>query len=675
VKPPRKTSRREFLSTAATATGAALLPKPAGASPDQTPPIFMAPAKTPHAEPEKQFGKVHPFQLSQVRLRKGPFLDALDIDRRYLHLLPNDRLLHTFRLTAGIPSNAEPLGGWEAPDTEMRGPFVGHYLSACALMYSSAGDTELRDKANSLVSELARCQKALRSGYLCAFPEEHFDRLREGRRVICPFYKYHKVMAGLIDMYVHCGNEQALEVADGMAWWVQHYLESTSDEEMQRILQKEFGGMAEALWNLYALTGRPVHKQLATRFEKAAFLDPLAEFRDELKGLHGNTHLPQVIGAARRYELTRENRYRDIASYFFEEVTARRCYATGGTTNDEFWRTEPGQLASQLGQRTQECCTSYNMLKLARHIFSWTADPRVMDYYERTLFNSRLGTQNPEDGGMCYFLPLGSGYWKYFNTPFNTFWCCTGTGIEEFAKTADSIYFHDDASLYVNLFIASELNWPEKGLRVEQVTNFPEEQGTTLVIHAKKPTELALNLRIPYWAGQDGNVKLNGEQVAAFSMPSSYLTLPRTWQDGDRIELRLPMNLHAEPMPDDPSLQAILYGPLVLGGKLGTANLTKSMFYSESPTAPPGDGLAAPALTVGPDVLGSTPNRPTMTSGPAGGPPQTALNGSKRRLDDLGSPPLAFQTKNNSQKIIFIPLYKLFGERYAIYWKVNSESA
>ena len=258
--------------------------------------------------------------------------------------------------------------------------------------------------------------------------------------------------------------------------------------------------MNEVLWNLYAVTGKPMHQNLAERFEKTAFFDPLAVRRDELEGMHGNTHIPQVIGAARRYEMTGEQRYYDIASFFYRTVTSDRCYCTGGTTNDEFWRTPPGQLSTQLSKTNQECCTSYNMLKLARHLFTWSGDPRVMDYYERTLFNSRLGTQNLDDGSMSYFLPLGSGFWKYFNTPYNSFWCCTGTGIEEFAKTGDSIYFHDERSIYVNLFIASEVNWTEKGVRLEQQTRFPEEEGTTLVVHTDRPVEMALNIRIPWWA-------------------------------------------------------------------------------------------------------------------------------------------------------------------------------
>ena len=261
--------------------------------------------------------KVEPFPLRQVRLRKGPFRDALEADQRYLHLLPSDRLLHTFRLNAGLSSSAQPLGGWEKPDSEVRGHFTGgHYLSACALMYASAGDDELKDKMEGMVSQLADCQKAHQNGYLSAFPEEFFDRLREGRRVWAPLYTYHKIMAGLLDVHVHCGNDQALAVAEGMAEWVGHWQESISDEHMQRILQTEFGGLNEGLGNLYALTGKRQYLDLAGRFEKTMFLDPLAEHRDELKGIHANTHIPQVIGAARRYELTGEDRYREIAVIF-----------------------------------------------------------------------------------------------------------------------------------------------------------------------------------------------------------------------------------------------------------------------------------------------------------------------------------------------------------------------
>ncbi len=644
-------TRRLFVSSAAAAAGAALLPNMPMASPAKDATASASGKATRPNSREKIPWSVEPFPLKQVRLRKGPFLDAQLADQRYLHLLPSDRLLHTFRLNAGLSSSAQPLGGWEKPDSEVRGHFAGgHYLSACALMYASTGDGESKDKADGLVAQLAECQRAHQNGYLSAFPEEFFDRLREGRPVWAPFYTYHKIMAGLLDMYVHCGNDQALAVAEGMAGWLDHWQESISDEHMQRILQTEFGGLSESLGNLYALTGKHQYLYLAGRFEKTMFLDPLAQHRDELKGIHANTHIPQVIAAARRYELTGEERYREIAAFFFRTVTTDRIYCTGGTSNEEFWRTRPGDLSTELGKATEECCCGYNLLKLARHIYGWTADPRVVDYYERTLFNSRLGTQNLDDGGMSYFLPLGSGFWKYFNTPYDSFWCCTATGVEEYAKMADTVYFHDDHGIYVNLFIASEVDWPEKSTRLEQQTKFPEEEGTTLVFHTQRPADMALNIRIPWWASSGGAAKLNGEALLAFASPGSYLTLSRTWKEGDRVEVRLPMSLRIETLPGDNTQQAAMYGPLVLAGRLGAAGLTKQMFYSQYATAPAGDPIPVAAIA-------------TSSKDPLGW------------LKPVAGQPMTFQTVGQEKQITLIPLYKLFGERYAVYWKTASTAS
>jgi DUF1680 family protein len=408
--------------------------------------------------------------------------------------------------------------------------------------------------------------------------------------------------------------------------------------------------MNEGLGNLYALTGKRQYLDLAERFEKSMFLDPLAGHRDELKGIHANTHIPQVIGAARRYELTGESRYHEIAAFFLRTVTTDRIYCTGGTSNDEYWQTPPGNLSTELGKVTEECCCGYNMLKLARHIYGWTADPRVIDYYERALFNSRLGTQDLEGGGMSYFLPLGSGYWKYFNSTYNSFWCCTGTGVEEYAKTADTIYFHDEHSIFVNLFIASEVDWPEKSLRLEQQTNFPEEEGTSLVFHTERPIDLALNIRIPGWATSGGTIKLNGTALPAFSSPGSYLTLTRTWKEGDRVEVRLPMSLRIEVLPGDNTRQAAMYGPLVLAGRLGREGLTKPMFYPEYATVPHGDAIPVPAIA-------------TSSKDPLGW------------LKPVADQPLTFQTVGQEKQISLIPLYRLFGERYAVYWKTTSAVA
>jgi DUF1680 family protein len=593
---------------------------------------------------EKVPWKVLPFPLTQVRLGDGPCKIAMEADRRYLHSLPPDRLLHTFRINAGLPTSAEPLGGWEAPDCELRGHYAGgHYLSASALMYAATGDEDLKKNAATVVAELGKCQTALKSGYLSAFPVEFFDRLRERQRVWAPFYTIHKIMAGLLDMYVYCGNEQALDMVQKMASWVDLYTQPLSYEHMQRVLGTEFGGMGEVLCNLYAVTGKQEYLDVAQRFDKKAFLDPLAAHRDELKGLHVNTHIPQVIAAARYYELTGERRYRDIAEYFWEEVVSERSYCTGGTSNGESWNTDPGKLSTELAPDTTECCCAYNMMKLTRHLFGWSADARLMDYYERTLFNHRLGTINPEDGTMMYYLPLASGYWKTFGKPFDAFWCCTGTGSEEYAKLADTIYFHGDNSLYVNLYIDSNLDWREKGLHLKQETRFPEEQGTTIVISSEQPQRLAINLRIPYWV-QGGSVKINGTALPAFASPSSYLTLDRLWKTGDKIELSLPMGLHADPMPDDETIQAAMYGPLVLAGRFGT--VTKDMTFSGA----------------GPK-LGMQIKVSDITAGAAH--PLAWIEPDPKQS-------LAFRAVGQPEGFELIPLYKVIHERYAVYWKVKA---
>jgi len=626
--------------------GFALLPDALKAVPVQDPVVDTTHKDGKPVSYEKVPWKARPFPMKQVKLGDGPCRVAMEADRRYLHSLPPDRLLHTFRINAGLPSSAQPLGGWEAPDCELRGHYAGgHYLSACALMYASTGDEDLKNNASLVVSELGRCQAALKSGYLSAFPIEFFDRLRERERVWAPFYTIHKIMAGLLDMYVYCGDEQALDMVQKMAGWVAGYTGSLSYEHMQRVLGTEFGGMGEVLSNLYAVTGEEYYLHVAQRFDKKQFFDPLAAHRDELKGLHVNTHIPQVIAAARYYELTGDRRYRDIAEYFWDEVVSERSYCTGGTSNGESWNTDPGKLSTELSTNTTECCCAYNMMKLTRHLFGWSPDARYMDYYERALFNHRLGTINPEDGTMMYYLPLAAGYWKTFGKPFDSLWCCTGTGSEEYAKLTDTIYFHDDDSLYVNLYIDSQLEWPEKGLGVKQSTRFPEEPGTTLTITGKSPTQLAINLRIPYWA-TGGSVKINGEALPAFSSPSSYLTLNRVWKPGDKIQLSLPMRLHIDSMPDDATEQAAMYGPLVLAGRFEA--VTREMTYGDLEPKP-GNQRKVANIT-------ADPKEPTAW------------------IEPDARQPLTFHTVGQAETSTLVPLYQVIHERYAVYWKVDKRS-
>jgi DUF1680 family protein len=562
--------------------------------------------------------EARPFPLKQVRLLRGTCYTLQDRNRHYLHTLDSERLLHTFRLQAGLPSEAEQLGGWERPDIELRGHFMGHYLSACGQMYSSTGDELLKSKARAIVAELGKCQKANGEGWLAAFPPEFMQRLKERMPVWAPWYTLHKSLAGLLDMYGHCGDERALDIALGTVGWAKRWADPLTDEEMNRILEVEYGGMNEVLYNLYAVTGHREHFDLAHRFDQARIFDPLAEGRDELKGQHANTNLAQLIGAARRYELTGEERYRRIVEFFWQQVALHRSYCTGGTSNQQRWRTGPDVLASELGATTQECCCTHNMLKLTRHVFGWNPEAVYADFYERAFFNGILGTMNPSDAMTTFYVPLESGYWKLFSLPFDSFWCCTGTGVESFSKLGDSIFFHDDRGLYVNLFVPARVHWPEKGLYVRQETRFPDDDTIRLEFQCERPVALSLRVRVPYWATQGLAVRLNGQPQRASAKPASYWALERTWRNGDRLEVSLPMTVHAHPMPDDPTVQAFMYGPLVLAGALGNEGLTYDMMYANPVNARRGEAMRGEPVPA-PDLVAPSAD-PADWIRPAGGP-------------------------------------------------------
>jgi len=595
--------------------------------------------------------KARPFDLHDVRLRPGLQLTGLETNRKFMMALDPDRLLHMFRVTAGLPSSAEPLGGWEAPDNELRGHFTGHYLSACALMWAQTGDMAVKARGTEIVSALAECQAKNGSGYLSAFPTELFDRLKAGQRVWAPFYTYHKIMAGLLDNWTLANNSQALDMVRGMATWVREYARPVPDEQWLRMLNVEYGGMNDVLYQLADVTEDQQWAELAHRFDHEKIFAPLAVGRDELKGVHANTNIPKVIGAARRYERTGEDRSRAIATFFWDDVTGMRSYATGGTSNDEEWQGEPGQLAKAIGPMSQETCVTYNMLKLTRALFGWNPEARYADFYERAYFNGILPTQHPADGEKAYYTPLAAGYWKLFGAPNAGFWCCHGTGVENFAKLADSAYFHDEDGIWVNLFVPSEVRWKEKGVRLVQETRFPESDTTTVTVRASKPTRMALRVRVPYWVGEGGSARLNGKPLEAFAGPSSYLVVDRTWRDGDRLDVRLPMQLHVHPMPDDSSVQAVMYGPLVLVGRMGTEGITSENRRAE-PTKP---------RTV-PEFKDPAP------------PPAPTIRAAS---DDVGSwvtavpgKPLEFQTTGQATPMTLVPLYRLFDERYVVYWQV-----
>lgn len=589
--------------------------------------------------------KAEPFELTAVRLLPGPFFAAQEANARWLRSLPADRLVHTFRLNAGLSSSVKPLGGWEKPDCELRGHFVGHYLSACALMHASAGDGELLARGNQVVSELAACQRRLAGGYLSAFPTEFFDRLNARKPVWAPFYTIHKIMAGLLDMYELTGDAQALDVLVGMAKWTGEWTGAIPKAHMQMVLDTEYGGMNEVLYNLALITKDDSFAATGDCFTKQRFFNPLAMRRDELRGLHTNTHIPQIIGAARRYEISDDSRFRDVADYFWSEIVETRAYATGGTSNNEGWLVQPNRLAAELsaGYDTTECCCAYNMLKLTRQLYTWRADPRYFDYYERVLYNHRLGTIHPQTGTTQYYLGIVQGSWRTFGTQFDSFWCCNGTGAEEFSKLNNSIYFHSADAIYVNLFIPSELNWRAKGIRLRQQTKFPEESSTRLEMTLNQPATFAINLRVPAWVTSAPAITINGQQMDPSATPSSYLSIRRLWKQGDVLEMSLPMNLRVERMPDDPSLVALCYGPLVLAGDLQ------------------GEGLGPVLGHMGPDLKHfPSPAIPTL---------RIAADAAEKLIRS-DSQRLSFKVPAQTGVIRFAPFYQASDQRYSIYWRV-----
>jgi len=408
----------------------------------------------------------------------------------------------------------------------------------------------------------------------------------------------------------------------------------------------------EVLANLYAVTGDTRYMTAAAWFEHKRIVEPLARGVDPLDNLHANTQIPKIIGAAREYELTGDRRYRDIAAFFWDRVAHHRSFAFGGNSDGEAFFPE-AETSRHLGAEGPETCNTYNMLKLTRHVFSWSPSAEPMDFYERALFNHILGSQDPKTGMVIYYCPLKPGAFKTFSTPTESFWCCVGTGMENHGKYNDTIYFHDDSSLYVNLFIPSELTWREKGIKVRQLTKYPEQNSTSLAISADTPVRLAIKVRYPSWASSGMTVLVNGQRQAIAGKPGSYVSIDRQWRSGDTVQMQLPMSLHMEALPDDPHIQALMYGPIVLAGDLGTEGLSGLKRYG--PSAPPLGRVSSIEV-------------PTFVADSAA----DVL----ARVKPVTGKPLTFQTTGlgKPNDVTLIPLYQTFEPRYTVYWTIYNPS-
>ena len=523
--------------------------------------------------------KAFAFNLKDVKLLDGsPFKNAMEKDAAYLLVIEPDRLLYRFYKNAGLPAKGEIYGGWESEG--LSGHTLGHYLSACSLFFSNTANIEFKNKVDYIVSELARCQQARKTGYVGGIPDEDTLWAKVSRGEIrsggfdlngawSPWYTVHKVMAGLVDAYLHCDNQQALKVVTGMADWTEMVMKNLTGEQRLRMLNCEYGGMQDVLVNIYSITGNKKYLDLSYKFDDEFIMGQLAKGIDPMAGKHSNTNVPKAIGAARRFELTKSESDHKIATFFWQILALHQAYVIGGNSNYEYLG-EPDKLNDRLSDNTCETCNSYNMLKLTRHLFAWEPDSKLFDFYERTLYNHILSSQNPENGMMCYFTPLRMGTRKEFSDQFNTFTCCVGSGMENHSKYVEAIYNETSGGdLYVNLFLPSELNWRTRSATVKLETGFPYDNKVIVSVGLMKSQTFSLFLRKPSWAKDGIAVTVNGKSVKISTNASGYAEINRKWKSNDKIEITLPMDLHIESMPDNANRIAFLYGPLVLAADLG----------------------------------------------------------------------------------------------------------
>ena len=599
--------------------------------------------------PETVDFRVLPFDLNSVQLLDGRFKHATELNRQILLNYEPDRFLATFRMEAGLEPRAEHYHGWEDyPRRNLNGHSLGHYMSALAMMYRTTGEQEFLERLSYIVDELEICQQADGDGYIGALPgaktvfaeEVAAGEIRSAGFDLngywAPFYIMHKILAGLIDARLLCDNEKALDIALNFADWISGIVEPLSDEQLQEMLHCEHGGINESFAELYAITGEEKYLETAGLFYHKAILDSLASGVDVLPGKHGNTQIPKLIGLARLYELTGDEQYRETAEFFWDRVVHNHSYVTGGHGFREYFG-EPDKLNDRLGEETSETCNVYNMLKLSRHLFKWEASAEVADFYERALFNHIHSSQHPETGHVIYNLSLAMGEAKTYQEP-GYFTCCVGTGMENHAKYARNIYFHNDKELYISQYIASELNWEEKKLEMVMETAYPDEQGAVISFKNKEAVEMIILVRYPSWAEQGIDIKVNGRNKKVRQEAGSFVPIRGRWKSGDRIEISIPFTLRTEAMPDNPGRLAIMYGPVVLAGDLG----------------PEDDTLANDSLYVPVLVKGNTPPAEWLM------PFENEAN--------------AFMMYKAAEPrdVRLIPFYDMHNRRYTVYWDLIS---
>jgi uncharacterized protein len=567
---------------------------------------FQPKIKTkPSVQPKAYF-----FFLEDVQLTDNLFRPAQELNLQYLLRLKPDRFLHRFHLHAGLPVKDSIYGGWESKDVS--GFNLGHYLSACALMYANTKNAEIRKRIDYIVEQLSLCQQKRGTGYVGAIPGEDsvFSKIKQGivetqgadlNGVWVPWYVVHKLMAGLADAYIYGENVKAKTVLLKLADWTFDVVKNLSETQQAKMLLVEFGGMPDILVHCYELTADKKYLQAAAKFYDKRILQALVEGRNELYQKHANTQFPKILAQGRLYNYTASSTDSTIASFFWNEVVHKHSYVIGGNSNHENF-SRPNVLSNELTEKTTETCNTYNMLRLTKQLYSRTPDAAYFDFYERSLYSHIMATHHPQTGMYCYYAPLKTGAVKNWSTPFNDFWCCVGTGMESHSKHAEQIYACNNSTLFVNLFVSSTLNWKDKNIRIVQQSGVPENGVIKLQVKGKAKFKLAI--RIPKWTSVDWNITIAGKKYTDPNLRGKYFEMEKVWNN-EEVFIHFPMALYYESMPDNAKRVAILYGPNVLAGVLNdgkkqilTGSSMNAMYWVEKK-----QGLQFMAMETKPDKI------------------------------------------------------------------------
>ena len=654
---------------------------------------------------ENEMGWTEPFELDKVQILDNYYLSAQKSDIAFLKKMDTARLLAGFRTTAGIDTKGvRPYGGWE--DSLLGGHCVGHYLTALAQAVKVTGDKELKEKSQTLIAGLEECQKKLGTGFLFGAKvedkedvEKQFDIL-EGKKkgeTWVPWYNMHKVLAGLVDTYKYTGNETALLVAEKLGDWIYERVSKWDLKTNQKVLETEYGGMNDCLYELYSYSHNKHHLEAAQKFdEKALFLMAAKGEKNCLDGKHANTQIPKFIGAIKRYNVLKQlgeakqedEAYLVDAEKFFEMVVKRHSFVTGGISVMEHFRKDY-HLDEIRTQTNCESCCAHNMLKLAKELFKATRKKEYADYYETTLRNAIMGAVKTESGAASYFTPMATGYYKTFGEEEpekNMFWCCTGSGMENFTKLGDSIYFRANDTLLVNQYVASKVTWEEKNLVLTQKSDVTKSEEISFVLnalHDKEISDVAIALRIPDWMHGEATIYVNGAEKMTAAGNSEYVLLERNWEDGDVIMAKYPMSVESVGLLDQDAVFAFRYGPTVLAAKLGKEKMGEATWAGTDLTAPlykvVGNECRKDTIAYGEPKTTELLDNETLTI-----QKETSVNEFVSHIErylvrDTESETLSFHLKGTDADttfengLQFVPFNTLNDERYGIYWYFDTE--